>query len=68
MAVQQTHGMPQMDPAMIPPRGRVPELQRSDINQMSSGQLAKALGVAPEDRDSWNKLVRFPLHIDLESC
>jgi hypothetical protein len=24
---------------------------------MSSGQLAKALGVIPEDRDAWNKLV-----------
>jgi len=27
---------------------------------MSSGQLAKALGVVPEDRDAWNKLVNNP--------
>lgn len=58
MSVQQSHGMPQIDPTMMTsPRTRVSELQRSDINQMSSGQLAKALGVIPEDRDAWNKLV-----------
>jgi len=58
MAVQQSHGIPQIDPNMMTsPRQRVSELQRSDINQMSSGQLAKALGVIPEDRDAWNKLV-----------
>jgi hypothetical protein len=59
MAVQQSHQLPQqLDPAMmVSPRPRVQELQRSDINQMSSGQLAKALGVIPEDRDAWNKLV-----------
>ena len=59
MAVQQTHGLPQIDPSMMAsPRQRVSELQRSDINQMSSGQLAKALGVIPEDRDAWNKMVK----------
>lgn len=42
---------------MASPRQRVADLQRSDINQMSSGQLAKALGVVSEDRDAWNKLV-----------
>ena len=58
MAVQQTHQLPQLDPSMMAsPRTRVTDLQRSDINQMSSGQLAKALGVVPEDRDAWNKLV-----------
>jgi len=64
MSVQQSHGLPQIDPSMMAsPRQRVSELQRSDINQMSSGQLAKALGVIPEDRDAWNKLVapRVPL-------
>jgi hypothetical protein len=63
MAVQQSHQLPQqLDPAMmVSPRPRVQELQRSDINQMSSGQLAKALGVIPEDRDAWNKLVCSPL-------
>ena len=61
MSVQSAHGMPQIDPTMMTsPRQRVPDLQRSDINQMSSGQLAKALGVIPEDRDAWNKLVRKP--------
>jgi hypothetical protein len=58
MAVQPAHGIPQIDPSMMAsPRTRVSDLQRSDINQMSSGQLAKALGVVPEDRDAWNKLV-----------
>jgi hypothetical protein len=58
MSVQQPHGIPQIDPTMMTsPRQRVSDLQRSDINQMSSGQLAKALGVIPEDRDAWNKLV-----------
>lgn len=62
MAVQQPHGIPQLDPAvMASPRTRVSDLQRSDINQMSSGQLAKALGVLPEDRDAWNKLVQTRL-------
>jgi hypothetical protein len=61
MSVQQSHGMPQIDPTMMTsPRTRVSELQRSDINQMSSGQLAKGLGVVPEDRDAWNKLVPPP--------
>lgn len=61
MAVQQSHGLAQIDPTiMSSPRTRVSDLQRSDINQMSSGQLAKALGVVPEDRDGWNKLVFSP--------
>ena len=52
-----------LDPTvMTSPRTRVSELQRSDINQMSSGQLAKALGVLPEDRDAWNKLVVTTSH------
>ena len=66
MAVQQPHGIPQIDPTvMSSPRTRVSDLQRSDINQMSSGQLAKALGVAPEDRDAWNKLVQPQSSIDV---
>jgi hypothetical protein len=66
MAVQQSHALPQLDPAMMAsPRQRVADLQRSDINQMSSGQLAKALGVVPEDRDAWNKLVSLALQSPL---
>lgn len=37
-------------------------LQRSDIQKMDSGELAKLLGVIPEDKCSWDKLVYQSFH------